>query len=42
MERWEGTIEYTFMAPVSRLTHMFGICAYRPGAWLLMTACNSA
>src|SRR6476469_5730378 len=22
MERWEGTIEYTFMAPVSRLTHM--------------------
>jgi ABC-2 type transport system permease protein len=24
MERWEGTIEYTMMAPVSRLTHMFG------------------
>ena len=23
-ERWEGTIEYTMMAPVSRLTHMFG------------------
>lgn len=23
-ERWEGTIEYTFMAPVSRLTHMLG------------------
>jgi len=23
-ERWEGTIEYTFMAPVSRLTHMVG------------------
>ncbi len=23
-ERWEGTIEYTFMAPVSRLTHMIG------------------
>jgi ABC-2 type transport system permease protein len=23
-ERWEGTIEYTFMAPVSRLTHMMG------------------
>ena len=28
MERWEGTIEYTFMAPVSRLTHMFGTCAF--------------
>jgi len=23
-ERWEGTIEYTFVAPVSRLTHMVG------------------
>jgi len=23
-ERWEGTIEYTFMAPVSRFTHMVG------------------
>ncbi len=23
-ERWEGTIEYTFMAPVHRFTHMFG------------------
>jgi ABC-2 type transport system permease protein len=23
-ERWEGTIEYTMMAPISRLTHMFG------------------
>ncbi len=23
-ERWEGTIEYTFMAPISRLTHLFG------------------
>ncbi len=23
-ERWEGTIEYTFMAPASRLTHMIG------------------
>ncbi len=23
-ERWEGTVEYTFMAPVSRLTHMIG------------------
>lgn len=24
IERWEGTIEYTMMAPVSRLTHMLG------------------
>ena len=23
-ERWEGTIEYTFMAPVTRFTHMVG------------------
>jgi ABC-2 type transport system permease protein len=23
-ERWEGTVEYTFMAPVSRMTHMVG------------------
>lgn len=23
-ERWEGTIEYTFMAPVSRATHLLG------------------
>jgi len=27
-ERWEGTIEYTFMAPVRRLTQMLGTCAY--------------
>jgi len=26
-ERWEGTIEYTFMAPVPRLTHLLGMCA---------------
>jgi len=24
-ERWEGTIEYTFMAPVPRLTHLAGM-----------------
>src|SRR5512146_684321 len=24
IERWEGTIEYTLMAPVRRLTHMAG------------------
>jgi ABC-2 type transport system permease protein len=27
-ERWEGTIEYTFMAPLSRLVHLFGQGAY--------------
>ena len=24
-ERWEGTIEYTFMAPLSRPMHLFGM-----------------
>ena len=24
-ERWEGTIEYTFMAPLSRPIHLFGM-----------------
>ena len=24
MERWEGTIEYTLMAPIQRITHMLG------------------
>ncbi|HKQ51961.1 MAG TPA: ABC transporter permease [Pyrinomonadaceae bacterium] len=27
-ERWEGTLEYTFMAPVSRLVHLTGISLY--------------
>jgi len=27
-ERWEGTIEYTFMAPVRRLTHLGGTCLF--------------
>ncbi len=27
-ERWEGTIEYTFMAPVSRLTHLLGVSSF--------------
>src|SRR4051812_27049638 len=27
-ERWEGTIEYTFMAPISRLTHLLGQSAF--------------
>ena len=27
-ERWEGTIEYTFMAPILRLTHLVGSCSF--------------
>jgi ABC-2 type transport system permease protein len=27
-ERWEGTIEYTLMAPVSRTMHLLGTCVY--------------
>ena len=27
-ERWEGTIEYTFMAPIYRLTYLVGQCLY--------------
>jgi ABC-2 type transport system permease protein len=27
-ERWEGTLEYTFMAPVSRLIHLCGISLF--------------
>jgi len=27
-ERWEGTIEYTFMAPLSRFTHLAGAGAF--------------
>ncbi|MGH2690624.1 MAG: ABC transporter permease [Actinomycetota bacterium] len=27
-ERWEGTIEYTFMAPLSRTTHLVGMGAF--------------
>lgn len=37
MERWEGTIEYTFMSPVSRVTHMFGSCAYALIHGIVMT-----
>jgi ABC-2 type transport system permease protein len=28
LERWEGTIEYTLMAPIHRLTHMAGQTAF--------------
>jgi ABC-2 type transport system permease protein len=27
-ERWEGTIEYTFMAPIRRVTHLAGMCMF--------------
>ena len=27
-ERWEGTLEYTFMAPVSRLVHLAGVSMF--------------
>jgi ABC-2 type transport system permease protein len=27
-ERWEGTIEYTLMAPVTRFLHLVGTCCY--------------
>ncbi|TAN32111.1 ABC transporter permease [bacterium] len=36
-ERWEGTIEYTFMAPVKRVTHLFGICLFAIGYGLART-----
>lgn len=28
IERWEGTLEYTFMAPVSRVSHLFGMSIF--------------
>jgi len=36
-ERWEGTIEYTFMAPVRRVTHLLGVCAFAIGYGLVRT-----
>ncbi len=27
-ERWEGTIEYTFMAPIHRTTYLLGMCFF--------------
>jgi ABC-2 type transport system permease protein len=37
-ERWEGTIEYTFMAPISRSTHMIGSCLFGVTFGLIRTA----
>src|ERR1700737_1775940 len=36
-ERWEGTIEYTFMAPIKRVTHLMGICLFAIGYGLART-----
>ncbi len=37
IERWEGTIEHTFMAPISRITQMIGSCWYAIVHGLLFT-----
>jgi ABC-2 type transport system permease protein len=37
-ERWEGTIEYTFMAPLSRAVHLLGMGAFAVLFGLLRTA----
>ena len=37
-ERWEGTLEYTFMAPVRRSTHLLGAVAYAMVYGLIHTA----
>jgi len=37
-ERWEGTIEYTFMAPASRTTHLIGTSIYAVLYGILRTA----
>ena len=38
IERWEGTLEYTFMAPVRRSTHLLGAVAYAMIYGLIHTA----
>ncbi|MEO0226179.1 MAG: ABC transporter permease [candidate division WOR-3 bacterium] len=37
-ERWEGTIEYTFMAPIHRFTQLFGSCLFAIIYGLIRTA----
>src|SRR5918996_2860840 len=37
-ERWEGTIEYTFMAPASRATHLIGTSIYAVIYGIIRTA----
>ena len=36
-ERWEGTIEYTFMSPSSRVTHLLGMGLYAVAYGILQT-----
>ena len=38
VERWEGTLEYTFMAPVRRWTQLLGSCVYAMLYGLVHTA----
>jgi len=38
VERWEGTLEYTFMAPIRRYTQLLGSCVYAMGYGLVHTA----
>jgi ABC-2 type transport system permease protein len=38
IERWEGTLEYTFMAPIRRTTHLLGAVAYAMIFGLVHTA----
>lgn len=38
IERWEGTIEYTLMAPVRRVTHMAGQTAFAVGYSMVHTS----
>lgn len=38
VERWEGTLEYTFMAPVRRWTQLLGSCVYAMAYGLVHTA----
>ena len=37
-ERWEGTIEYTFMAPLPRAVHLLGMGAFAVLYGVLRTA----
>jgi ABC-2 type transport system permease protein len=37
-ERWEGTIEYTFMSPTSRVTHLLGMGVYAVIYGIIRTA----
>jgi ABC-2 type transport system permease protein len=38
VERWEGTIEYTLMAPIHRITHMAGQTIFSVGYSMFLTA----